>query len=445
MSTSATQPKPVSAHAGNAAAVPPGYKRTEVGVIPEDWEVIRFSDLLDFRNGVNADKHAYGKGIPFVNVLEVITKSHLRSLDIPGRVSLAKGVVDSYAVRRGDLIFNRTSETQEEVGLCSVYLDKDTVVFGGFVIRGRSKRPSIDETYSGYAFRARAVRLQIIAKGQGAIRANIGQADLRQVFAPLPPLPEQRAIAGTLSDVDGLIGALDKLIVKKRAIQQATMQYLLTGKTRLPGFTGEWKLKCLAGIGDVTGAGVDKKSRPGEVPVRLVNYLDVYRRNFIYGAELNQTVTAAPTQAQRCAVIQGDVFFTPSSEVPYDIANSAVAMEDIPDSVYSYHLVRLRLREDWDLRFRAYAFKAKSFEDQARMLCEGSGTRYVITLPKFRSMTVQVPPRAEQSAIGAVLFDMDAEIAALERRRDKAKAIKQGMMQALLSGRVRLVKPVAKA
>jgi type I restriction enzyme S subunit len=103
-------------------------------------------------------------------------------------------------------------------------------------------------------------------------------------------------------------------------------------------------------------------------------------------------VTAQPPQAKRCAVQKGDVFFTPTSETRDDIGLSAVAMEDIPDAAYSYHVARLRLREPWDLCFRTYAFKTRAFLDQAETFCDGNGTRYVISQGKFRSMIVQVPP-----------------------------------------------------
>ena len=257
----------------------------------------------------------------------------------------------------------------------------------------------------------------------------------------VPPLPEQRAIAEVLSDVDGLLSSLEALIAKKQAIKQAIMQQLLTGKTRLPGFSGAWETKQLGEIGEISGAGVDKKVNSNEVPVRLVNYLDVYNKTFLYSKDLTHEVSARPDQVRRCVVEKGDIFFTPSSEVPDDIGCSAVAMEDISDSVYSYHVVRLRLKTDWDLYFRAYIFDTNEFLNQASRQCEGSGTRYVISLPKFRAMTVRFPPNVEeQNAIASVLSDMDAEIAALEQRRDKTRAIKQGMMQQLLTGRVRLLK-----
>lgn len=91
---------------------------------------------MSLRNGVNADGDAYGTGVPFINVLEVITNSHLRITEVPGKVKLPAGTLNNYLVKKGDILFNRTSETQEEVGLASVYLDDEPVVFGGFVIRG---------------------------------------------------------------------------------------------------------------------------------------------------------------------------------------------------------------------------------------------------------------------------------------------------------------------
>ena len=257
---------------------------------------------------------------------------------------------------------------------------------------------------------------------------------------PLPPSrTEQRAIAEALSDADVRIAALEALIAKKRDLKQAAMQQLLTGKTRLPGFSGEWEVKPLGEIGEVSGAGVDKKVREGEQPVRLVNYMDAYRRTFIQSSDLNHWVTAPQHQARRCTVEKGDVFFTPSSETRDDIANSAVAMEDIPDAAYSYHVVRLRIKDHWDLQFRAYAFQTRDFLDQAQMICDGSGTRYVISLAKFRGMTVKVPEVKEQAAIAEILSDMDAELAALDAEAEKARTIKQGMMQNLLTGKVRLV------
>lgn len=117
--------------------------------VPNEWSLVPLGTLCSFANGANADKNAYGAGVPFINVLEVITHTHLRAKDIPGRVRLSKSGLESFAVRRGDVLFNRTSETQEEVGLSAVYDDDAAVVFGGFVIRGRFVDDSMDSTYVG--------------------------------------------------------------------------------------------------------------------------------------------------------------------------------------------------------------------------------------------------------------------------------------------------------
>jgi type I restriction enzyme S subunit len=255
---------------------------------------------------------------------------------------------------------------------------------------------------------------------------------------------EQCAIAKVLSDADALLELLGRLIAKKRELKTAIMQQLLTGQTRLAGFRGHWQVKELGQLGRIAGAGVDKKIRLGEPPVRLVNYMDVYRSSFIYSKNLAHVVSASPQQAARCQVRKGDVFFTPSSEMPFDIAASAVAMEDIADACYSYHIVRLRIDEDWDLRFRAYAFKSQAFLDQAARTSEGSGVRYVITQSKFRQLKIRYPvDKAEQSAIAAVLADIDAEIAGLEARRDKVRDLRHAMGQELLTGRTRLIPTAA--
>lgn len=204
-------------------------------------------------------------------------------------------------------------------------------------------------------------------------------------------------------------------------------------------FSCEWETAQLGEIGDISGAGVDKKVNSNELSVRLVNYLDIYNNTFLYSKDLTHEVTAKPEKVRHCAVEKGDVFFTPSSEVPDDIGTSAIAMEDISDGVYSYHVVRLRLKENWDVSFRGYIFQTKEFLDEASRQCEGSGTRYVLSLPKFRSMVVRFPPSLEeQRAIAEVLSDVDGLINALDALIAKKRAIKQATMQQLLTGETRL-------
>lgn len=413
-----------------------GYKQTAIGVIPEDWEVSKLQDACGepITYGIVQCGPHVPNGVPYVRVSDMDSLE----LDVEGMLRTSPAIAARFSrssVEEGDLIYALRGKLGE------VRLVRSSVA-GANLTQGTARLSPRDGVLSSYllwAMRDPCVLRRAEVEAKGTTFREITLADLRRIPILIPPVDEQHTIATALGDVVALLAKLDRLIAKKRDLKQAAMQQLLTGQTRLPGFQGEWKVKQLGEVGEISGSGVDKQSRPDEVPVRLVNYMDVYRRSFIYSADLHHAVTAPPHQARRCAVLKGDVFFTPSSETRDDIANSAVAMEDIGDAAYSYHVVRLRLSEPWDLRFRAYAFKTHAFLRQAETLCDGGGTRYVISLGKFRSLVVKVPPLPEQAAIADVLWAMDAELTALEARRGKTRALKQGMMQELLTGRTRLV------
>jgi type I restriction enzyme, S subunit len=418
----------------------PSLNLSDGGDLPSEWPLVSLGDLCSFANGVNANKDAYGKGIPFANVLEIITHSHLHSSEIPGRVLVSKLAQESFAVRRGDILFNRTSETQEEVGLAAVYDDSEPIVFGGFVIRGRFNVDAFDKTYVGYALRAPVVRSQIISQGQGAIRANIGQSNLKRILIPVPPKFEQQDIGQALSDVDELLRALDALIAKKRAVKQATMQQLLTGKARLSGFSGDWETISLGELFEFKNGLNKSKSFFGH-GTPIVNYMDVFRYSTLKPSMLEGRVQLTRQEIHNFDIRKGDVFFTRTSETTDEIGTAAVMIEDAPDTVFSGFVLRGRPKRSRIFNiFKAYCFASKSVRDQ--IVATASYTTRALTNGKLLSQVfLSLPQEAEQIAISQTLSDIDAEIAALEARRDKTRAIKQGMMQQLLNGRIRLVKP----
>src|SRR5690625_2066635 len=242
--------------------IKPGYKKTPIGINPEEWVVKNFGDFLEFKNGVNASKKDYGKGVKFINVLEVITNLSLTNEEIPGEVEITEKQFERYKVEKGDILFNRTSETQEEIALSSVYLDDCPTVFGGFVIRGRFIKDFYLNAFKKYIFRNPDVRKQMISKGQGAVRVNIGQSDLEKISTPIPPLPEQKAIADCLSTWDKGIEKLTALIQSKKEQKKGLMQGFFSGKLKVENgeliqakekedFTEDWeevRLKDIANI-----------------------------------------------------------------------------------------------------------------------------------------------------------------------------------------------------
>ncbi len=396
-----------------SAQVRAGYKQTEVGVIPAEWEVATFAHLFEFRNGVNADKASYGQGVRFINVLEPITHSHIYGPEITGQVTLPEAVANSYAVRRGDVLFNRTSETQDEVGLAATYLGNERVVFGGFVIRGRPTDQSLDPIYSGYALRAPTIRSQIIPMGQGAIRANIGQQNL--VIAPVPPITEQRAIAAALSDVDALLSGLNRLIAKKRDLKQAAMQQLLTGQTRLPGFSGEWEVKQL---GDVAYIKTGKRNNEDKIEDGVYPF-------FVR----SENVERINSYSYDCEAI-----LVPGEGRIGDIFHYINGRFDVHQRVYAITQFKPGISAKFIHLYMAMNFGGWAMQNTVKATVD------FLRLPTFQTFETRVPPtKDEQSAIAAVLSDMDAELSALVARRDKTRDLKQAMMQELLTGRIRLV------
>ena len=244
-------------------AVPVGYKRTEVGVIPQDWEVRTLGSSGEFKNGINKDKQDFGHGFPFVNLMDVFGIPKISTNSSIGLVNSSLGERETYALQSGDVLFVRSSVKPEGVGLTTLILeDLPNTVFSGFLLRYRDKGV-FELEFKEHCFQEANFRSRLIASSTVSANTNVSQRSLKSLKFAFPPnKSEQRAIAEALSDVDELLGSLERLIAKKRAIKQAAMQQLLTGKTRLPGFSGTWETKRLGEFASIR----NHKVLPSNVP-----------------------------------------------------------------------------------------------------------------------------------------------------------------------------------
>lgn len=395
----------------------PGHKETDVGVFPEDWEIVPLGDHFKFKNGLNKAKEYFGYGTPIVNYMDVFQNSSLRLEDIQGCVDVNTRELKAYEVRHGDVFFTRTSETVEEIGVASAMIDepKDTV-FSGFVLRARPIDKSFDSKFKGYCFASAYFRKQVTARASYTTRALTNGRSLSVAFIAKPPLPEQRAIATALSDVDALLDSLDRLIAKKRDLKQAAMQQLLTGKTRLPGFEGEWEVKQLGSVcSQVTTGKLDANAMSSNGEYRFYTCAkDFYFiDNYAFDCE--------------ALLISGNganVGYIHYYEGKFNAYQRTYVLSGFSVSIrYIQHYLSQKLAERIEVEVKA------------------GGTPY-ITRGTITEMFINLPPsKTEQAAIATVLSDMDVEIAALEQRRNKTKNIKQAMMQELLTGKTRLVTP----
>lgn len=436
----------------------PGCKHTEVGVIPDDWDLFHLRKIMTFQNGFNADRKAYGQGIRFINVLEVINLPHITTENIPGCVLMSKSSSQNFSIKKGDIVFNRTSETQKEVGLASVYIGDELVTFGGFVIRGRVRLDRFHESYRAYALRSEMIRAQITAKGQGAVRANIGQFELGNVLLPLPPKAEQEAIAGALSDTDALIEALEQLITKKRHIKQGAMLELLTGKKRLPGFEtkpstqqtevgeipADWQLPSFEDVFDfLRSATYSRSDTSSEYQIFYLHYGDIHTK---FQNEINFDKNPLKGVSDKLGkgypfLCEGDLVMADASEDMEGVGKS-VEVKNIGENkaIAGLHTFLLRPKKSKKLApgFSGYLQSNPLIIRQQHCLATGMKV-FGLSRSNLKMVKIPLPKIAEQEAIAAVLSDMDAEICALETKLSKARHIKQGMMAELLTGRIRLI------
>ena len=347
----------------------------------------------------------------------------------------------------GDLVFVDASEDLSGVGK-SVELKGlrgRPVVAGLHTIAVRFNKSVLADGFKAYlqfhpAFCRHLRRLAAGTKVYATNRTHIASARL-----PLPPLPEQRAIAAVLSDVDELIGSLEALIAKKRAIKQAAMQELLTGRTRLPGFGGEWEMRRLGDHLRFLRHGTNPRSDlTTDGTVEYLHYGDIHTFTDAHFDPRDRSMpTLAAGRAKRLDRLDdGDLVFVDASEDIEGVGKS-VELKGLRGRqlVAGLHTIAVRFTKSVLADgFKAYLQFHPALLRHLRRLAAGTKV-YATNRAHIASAELPLPPLPEQRAVATILSDMDSEIAALERRLDKTRAIKQGMMQQLLTGSIRLPIP----
>lgn len=389
------------------------------------WDTATIGDFLEFKNGLNKGKEFFGYGTPIVNYTDVYKKRGLKRADIRGRVCLTPDEIHRFDVRKNDVFFTRTSETPDEVGMSSVLLEEvENGVFSGFVLRGRPKNGMFVPEYCKYCFSTEAVRNAIITGCTYTTRALTNGKQLSAIEIPVPPNPEQEAIATALTDIDTLIANLEKLIAKKKAIKQGAMQELLTGKRRLPGFEGKWKDESMDAYLDFQ-VGFPFSSvyfNDGSDGLRLVKNRDLKSDDQIY--------FTSEVYSPEYIVENGDILVGMDGDfLPCRWQKGKALLNQ--------RVGRLLPKKNMAGLFAYYALQKPLME-----LENGTGATTVKHLSHgdIKKLIVPMPPTVEeQMAIAEVLSDMDSEIKKHEQNLAKYRLIKQGMMSELLTGRIRLI------
>jgi len=388
------------------APAPKGYKRTEVGVIPEEWDVKRIDDFTDCTAGgtPSTDVSRYwGGDIRWMSSGELHEKI---VFEVEGRITEEGLRNSSTKIVPADCIL---------VGLAGQGKTRGTVAMNRVPLCTNQSIAAIFPNenfvpeYLFYNLENRYLELRSLSTGDGG-RGGLNLTIIRNVLVPIPSLPEQRAIAAALSDADSLLASLDALIAKKRAVKQAAMHDLLTGKVRLPGFEGEWETKKL---GETFTLEYGKSQKDIITPDGMYPILAT-------SGEVGRTNQFLYDKPSIVIGRKGTIDTPRYVDVPFwaiDTTFYAV----IRDEYFPKFLFYLLTTINW-----------QRYNEASGVPSLNANTIYAIQVTLPASST-------EQTAIAAVLSDLDAELAALERERAKWQSIKQGMMNDLLTGRVRLV------
>lgn len=417
------------------------FKDTEVGRIPEDWELDKLKDKFEFRSNNTLSRDALSESgiIQDVHYGDVLIKygSHLDVQKDEVPYITDKNYKASVYISDGDVIMADTAE-DETVGKATevINVGHHQLVSG---LHTMWLHPIVQERYAlgylGYAFNANVYHNQLLPLMQGTKVTSVSKTAVKDTSILVPPKSEQTRIARTLSNIDALISELGKLIEKKRVIKQGAMQQLLTGKKRIKGFSEPWIEKKLGEDATILRGGsprpIEDYITDSQDGLNWIKIGDVKPDDKYFRKTAEKIKKEGLTKTRQ--VKKGDFILSNSMSFgrPYIL--------DIDGCIHDGWLVIQDYQEAYDMQFLYYILCSDAVMSQYVSMAAGSSVQN-LNKEKVADVLLYAPTSLkEQSAIATVLSSMDEEISALEAKRDKYTVIKQGMMQQLLTGKIRLI------
>ena len=422
-------------------AVRPGYKQTEIGIVPEDWGLVSLGGCAKFRTGpfgsLLHQSDYTTDGIPVINPMHLVNGKIEPTRTMTVTKAAAKGLAD-FLLRRGDVVIGRRGG----MGRCAVVQAGQTGWLcgtGSMIIRCEN---SIDANFLQRVLSSPRVITAIENMSVGTTMVNLNQDVLARLQIQFPTLAEQRAIAEALKDVDALLGGLERLIAKKQHLKKAAMQQLLTGRSRIPGFRAKWAMTVFESLcrSFTKQTGFDYSASIKQSLTFEDNRasLPFIQNKDFSGNETNyRTDYFIPEKVainfprilldERCFLISisgrvGNVGVFSNKRQAF--VGGAIAVAKFKDTRYL----------DWVMYY------LQSNEGQTKLLANvKAGSHQNLILDDLRKIEIPLPSPEEQKEIIAVLLGMDSELAALQQRQEKTRSFKQAMMQELLTGKTRLI------
>ncbi|QUY45602.1 restriction endonuclease subunit S [Acaryochloris marina] len=432
--------------------LPKGYKQTEVGVIPEDWELDTIGQSMRLINGRAFKPSDWtDQGTPIIRIQNLNDSNASFNY-----CSDATYIEDKHRLEVGDLVFAWSGTKGSSFG--ARIWPGPCGVLNQHIFKIIANKDKLTHQYAFLTLLKVQEDIEKHAHGFKASFVHVKKADLVGVQLAVPPIKEQKAIATTLSDTDALIEALEQLIAKKRHIKQGTMQELLTGKRRLPGFgegkgykqteigviPEDWDLENFGNLVDYTKGYAFKSEEYTDCGVRIVRVSDttfdtINNDNAVF-INANSVYEYRKWKLREYDLI----FSTVGSKPPmYDslVGKAILVTQQHAGSLLNQNAVLIRAKR-YSAETQCFLlnhFRTERYINYIEIIFRGNANQASITLEDLFKFKLPLPSSEEQEAIATILSDMDTEIATLEAKLIKTRQLKQGMMHNLLTGRIRLV------
>ena len=401
----------------NNGEVPNGYEKTEIGTFPVGWKTTTLDKLLEFKNGVNADKEKYNSGVKMISVMDILTDSPIYYDKIKGQVDIDEKILDTYSVTYGDILFQRSSETFEDAGKSNVYLDQDrTATYSGFVIRGK-KKADYNPYFLNEALRIGQVRNQIIRNAAGSQHINVGQDSLAKIIVPLASDIEQSKIAEILMKWDEAIDLQEEFLhtleIKRMAILQS--------------FFSKEKCSNWIKLSDYVKE-VSNRNNIGCQNVKSVSN----KNGFIDQSSQFSKQVASEDVSKYKVVTKDCVAYNPSR---INVGSIAIYNEDTPGIVSPMYVVFKCV--NMDPRFLLLLLETARGKYEVKSYLSGS-VRDSLAFEDLKSIELAVPPKEKWGEIVDILNIIDAQYSLYNDKLSFLKRQRKALQQYLLNGVVRV-------
>lgn len=405
----------------NNGEVPNGYEKTEIGTFPVGWKTTTLDELLEFKNGVNADKEKYNSGVKMISVMDILTDSPIYYDKIKGQVDIDKKTLGTYSVTYGDILFQRSSETFEDAGKSNVYLDQDrTATYSGFVIRGK-KKADYNPYFLNEALRIGQVRNRIIRNAAGSQHINVGQDSLAKIIVPLASDAEQSKIAEILMKWDAAIELYDKLVSILITKRDAIVQKIVSANA-------EWKEYSLS---DILQEKNEYSQKNNEHAV-----LSSTKQGIFYQSDYFDKQVASENNIGYKIVYRGDIVLSPQNLWLGNINYNDVFEIGIVSPSYKI----FEIKSGYDKTLISTIMKQPSMLHQYVLASEqgASIVRRNLNMDLFYKIKIILPSIEKQNQLGKIIETINKHIFLCKLQLENIKSQRKILQQYLLNGIVRV-------